>query len=92
MGRRIFGAAFKVLPGVAIQLLLFFGLTLGVNHFAVDPMRDVIANQFDSIPDVWIQFVALTRIDQAVTVLLSAMAISLSRKIRLKPATGSLLY
>jgi len=85
IGRTVFGAFAKVLPGAVIQFLLFFGVTLAVNTMVVPAWRDIIASYFTGLPAVWIDFIALTRIDQATTIILSALAIAVSRKIRLRP-------
>lgn len=63
------------------RLFLFLGVTLVTTHFAVPMMRPYLVNALSGIGSPWINFFAILRIDQALTVILSAIAIKAASSI-----------
>ena len=88
--RLLIGSVVRTGPQLIVQLLLFFGITMVVNNVAVPEFRNVIVSHITGLPAQWIQFLALTKIDQCITIMLSAFGIVAARKIRLRPANPSL--
>lgn len=84
------GGVMRTTPQLVIQLLLFFGLTMAVNNIAVPAFREEIVSRVSAVPAAWINYMALCRIDQFITILLSAFAIVAARRVRLRPANPSL--
>ena len=88
--KALVGGVVRTTPQLVIQLLLFFGLTMAVNNIAVPAFRAEIVSRVGAVPATWINYMALCKIDQFITILLSAFAIVAARRVRLRPANPSL--
>ena len=86
----LFGMLQGVLGGLVVKLLQFFGLTLAINTFATPVVLPYIIGPLTGLPPDWQAFLAMARIDRAITILISAMAIAVSARIRLKPSNPSI--
>jgi hypothetical protein len=84
------GMVTTALGGMAIKLLQFFGLTLGINTFLTPAILPYIVGPLTGLPPEWQAFLSLARVDRATTILVSAMAIATAQRIRLKPQNPSL--
>jgi len=67
--------------GVLGRILLLLGVTLVVNEWLTPEITPLIAQHFLNLPPVWIQLVALTKLDKALTIIISAMAIAVADKV-----------
>lgn len=56
------------------KLVTFAGVALVANNFAVPPLMQYISGPLLSLPPEWINFLALVKVDQAVTIIVSALA------------------
>lgn len=88
--RILIGGVVRTGPQLALQLLLFFGLTLAANKLVLPAFRAEIVSRIGGLPGEWIQFLALCKIDQFITIMLSAFGIVAARKVRLRPVNPSL--
>lgn len=84
------GLASSVIGGLVVKLLRFFGLTLAVNTFLMPHVLDFITGPLLGLPEDWQSFLAMTRVDHAITITVSAMAIATARRIRMRPAPASI--
>ncbi|HZX76822.1 DUF2523 family protein [Lysobacter sp.] len=86
----LFGMASMTLGGMVVKLLQFFGLTLAINTIATPLVLPYMVGPITGLPAEWQSFLAMAHVDRAITILVSAMAISVSQRIRLKPSNPSL--
>lgn len=72
---------FTFLGGLVGKLFTLIGVTLAVNTFAMPAITNLIATRLLGLPAVWVQYLALTNIDKATTIILSALAISVADRV-----------
>lgn len=69
-------------------ILVFLGLELATYSFAIEPMRDTIQTKFFGIPVSIRQWMGVLRIDQYVTIIISAYIASVVKKVMLRRRTA----
>lgn len=79
-----------LIGSMVLKLLQFIGVTMVINHFAMPAIMPFITQRMLGLPPEWQAFLSMTRADHAVTILVSAMGISVAQKIRFKPSNPSL--
>ena len=78
---------FFYLGGVIGEVFKFLGIAFVATKFATPVLTDLVASRLLGLPPEWAQMMALSRVDDAITVILSAVVISSSRKVKLQPKT-----
>lgn len=71
--------------GIVGKLFTLIGVTMVINKFVTPNLTPYIANNLLSMPPEWISLLALTKIDQAVTIIISAVGIAMASRISLTP-------
>lgn len=80
-GKWVFFYLLTFMGGIIGRIFSLIGLTLMVNSFVTPSLMPFIADNLLNLPTEWIQFLALTKVDQAITVIMSAMAIAMADKM-----------
>lgn len=75
---------FTYMGGIIGRIFTFMGITLAVNEFATPTLTQFVAGQLLSMPTVWVQLIALTKVDQALTIMLSAITIAVANKVSIR--------
>lgn len=88
-GQWLFFYLLTFMGGIIGRMLSLLGVTLVVNRFLTPSLMPFIANNLLSLPTEWIQFLALTKIDQGITVIMSAMAIAVADKVSVRARRNS---
>jgi hypothetical protein len=89
MARWLGLAAVAYAPSLVAKLLVVFGLTLAVNHYAGPAIHDHIAGLLANLSPNLAKLVGYCKVDKAITVVLSAAAIKIAANVALqaKPTT-----
>lgn len=82
--RALFPLLAKYLGPILVQVLLFFGLQLATQKFAVGPIVTFIQNALSGAPAIAVQSMAAVRFDQAITIILSAYVTRAASRVFLK--------
>lgn len=69
---------------VVMKMAKFVGIALVVSKVAVPAFIDYIAAPLLSLPPTWIAFLSMTKVDQAIGVILAAVAIRAADQIAVK--------
>ncbi len=69
------------LGGIIGKIFLLLGVTLVVNRWVTPELTPMIANHLLGMPPEWIDLLALTKIDQAITIVLSAIGIAMADRV-----------
>lgn len=69
------------LGGIIGKAFLLLGVTLVVNRFVTPELTPMIANHLLGLPPEWVDLLALTKVDQGITVVLSAIAIGTADRV-----------
>lgn len=80
-GQWIMFYLFTYLGGLIGKALGLIGVTLVVNEFVTPELTPLISTHLLGMPVEWQQLLALTKIDQAVTVIMSAIAIAVASRV-----------
>ena len=72
---------FTYLGGIIGKVFTLVGVTLAVNEFATPQLTQLVASNLLNLPATWVQLLALTKIDQAITIMMSAMAIAVADRV-----------
>lgn len=80
---------YTYLGGLIGKLLLLLGVSMVVNQWVTPNLVPYIANDLLAMDPNWVQFMALSKIDQGMTVILSAMGIAVADKISMQRRVGS---
>lgn len=83
-GKRIVFVFFTYMGGLIGRIFTFLGITLAVNEFATPHFTNLVAGYFLALPPHWIQMIGLVKIDSALTVILSAIAIAMANKVSIR--------
>lgn len=75
MGRAIWFGLFIYMGGVIGRLLQLVGVTIVANEFATPHLTTLVAGHLLGLPSEWVQFIGLTKADQAMTIVFSALVI-----------------
>lgn len=75
---------FTFMGGLIGRLMQLLGITLVANTFATPVFRDLVVGKLLGLPPVWLGFIGLTKVDQAITIILSAVAIRVVDQVRVK--------
>lgn len=89
MGTWLWYMLFTYLGGLVSKIFTLIGVSMVVNEFVTPELTQLVAGQLAGMPSHWVQMLALTKIDQALTVLISAMGIAMASKIQLQRRAGS---
>lgn len=84
LGQWLWFTFFSYMGGLLGRLFTLLGVTLVVNKFLTPELTPLVADKLLSMPTVWINLLALTKIDQALTVLLSAIVIATADKVMVR--------
>lgn len=80
-GQWLWFTLFTWLGGILGRIFTLLGVTLVVNEFVTPELTPIVAGHLLGMPTHWVQLLALTKIDQALTILISAMGIAVADKI-----------
>lgn len=80
LSRLIFSKAGAWIAAAAV----FLGLELVTYSFAIEPLRDAALQAFNGLPAAITQWMGVLRLDQYVTIVLSAYAASVVKKTLLR--------
>lgn len=83
-GQWIWFYLFFYLSGLIGKILWLLGITLVANQFATPYFTGIIAGQMLGMPAEWVSFVGLLKLDQAITVMLSAVAIRMLDQVKIQ--------
>jgi hypothetical protein len=83
-GKWVFFYLLTYMGGIIGRMLTMVGVSLVINQFLTPSLTPFIAGNLLSLPTEWIQLLALTKIDQAITVVMSAMAIAMADKVQVR--------
>lgn len=75
---------FLYLGGLIGKILWLLGITLVANEFATPVFTSLIAGSLMGLPSEWVSFIGLTKLDQGITIVLSAVAIRMVDQVRVK--------
>lgn len=75
MGKAIWFGLFLYAGGLIGRILQFIGVTLVANEFVTPHLTGLVAGYILGLPPEWVQFIGLTKADQAMTVVFSALVI-----------------
>lgn len=75
LGKAIWFGLFFYMGGVVGRLLQLAGVTLVANEFVTPHLTDLVAGRLLGLPPEWVQFIGLTKADQAMTIVFSALVI-----------------
>lgn len=75
---------FFYLSGLIGKILWLLGITLVANQFATPYFTSTIAGYLLGMPAEWVAFVGLVKLDQAITVILSAVAIRMLDQVKVQ--------
>lgn len=84
LARVIWGACARFAPTIIAQLLLTFGLTIAVNHYAGNDVKAMMQGLFNGLAPTVAQLVGYVKFDKAVTVILSAVAVKIATSVALR--------
>jgi glucan phosphoethanolaminetransferase (alkaline phosphatase superfamily) len=81
-----FGA--RYIPRIFAQILVVFGLTVVTTHYAGPSIKAAISAQVAGLSPTAAQLMGYLKIDVAITIILSAVAVNLGSRVllRAKPA------
>lgn len=77
-------AFLELLGSIIGRIFLLLGVSMTVNKFLTPSIMPYISTQLLGLPPKWINFIAMTQADKAITVVMSAMAIAVAGKISLR--------
>lgn len=83
-GKWIWFHLFMYAGGLVGKLLWLLGITLVANEFATPVFTSLIAGNLMGLPSEWVSFIGLTKLDQGITIILSAVAIRMLDQVRIK--------
>lgn len=66
------------------KIVTFAGVMLVVHNFAAPALMPMISGPLLGLPDEWQQFMALTRIDEAISIIISAVVVRASASVTLQ--------
>lgn len=75
---------FLYMGGLIGKMLWLLGITLVANEFATPVFTGLIAGQLMGLPSEWVSFIGLTKLDQGITIILSAVAIRMIDQVRVQ--------
>lgn len=75
---------FVNMGGIIGLIMKWLGISFLVTEYAMPHLTPLVSEYLLNLPPDWAQFVALTKIDQAITVVLSAAAIKAADQIQVK--------
>lgn len=81
LGKWFIFLLFTYAEGLIKKILGVLGIAFVVNKFLVPELRPWIVEKFLGLDPKWSAFVGLVKLDQAITVLLSAIAIAAASKM-----------
>lgn len=81
LGKWIIWTLFFYADGIVKKILGLLGISFVVNKWLVPELRPWIVEKFFGLDPVWSAYVGLLKLDQAITVLLSAIAIGMANKM-----------
>jgi hypothetical protein len=84
IGRAIWFGLFVYMGGVIGRMFQLAGVTLVANEFVTPHLTDLVAGRILGLPAEWVQFIGLTKVDQAITIVLSAVAIRTIDQVQIK--------
>lgn len=77
-----FGA--RYIPRIVAQLLVVFGLTVVTTKYAAPSIKAALATQFAGLSPVAADLMGYLKVDVAVTVILSAIAVKIGSSVLLR--------
>lgn len=83
-GKWLWFHLFLYMGGLIGKMLWLLGVTLVANQFATPVFTGLIAGSLMGLPSEWVSFIGLTKLDQGITIILSAVAIRTVDQIRVQ--------
>lgn len=81
LGSFIWFSLFTWMGAIVGKILTLIGVTLAVNEFALPTLTELVAGHLLNMPTMWVQLLALTNIDKAITIIMSAFAIAVADRV-----------
>lgn len=75
LGKAIWFGLFFYMGGLIGRLFQLAGVTLVANEFVTPHLTNLVAGHILGLPTEWVQFIGLTKADQAMTIVFSALVI-----------------
>lgn len=75
IGKAIWFGLFMYMGGIIGRFFQLAGVTLVANEFVTPHLTSLVAGHIFGLPTEWVQFISLTKADQAMTVVFSALVI-----------------
>lgn len=71
----------QYMGGIIGKVLLLLGVTLVVNRWVTPELTPLIANHMLGLPPEWVDLLSLTKIDEAITIVISAIGIGTADRV-----------
>lgn len=72
---------FSFMGGLIGKIFTLLGVSLAVNEWVTPELTPLVSQHLLNLPTEWIQLMALTKIDQALTVIISAIGIATADRV-----------
>lgn len=83
-GKWIWFGLFTYMGGVIGRMFQYAGVALVATEFAAPVLTDVVAGHLLGLPPDWVQFIGVTKLDQCITIVLSAVAVRVVDQVQLR--------
>lgn len=85
--RAIWAAAVRYVPRIVAQVLLMFGISVALRHFAAPDVKGFLAAKFAGLSPVAAELMGYLKVDIAISIIISALIVRIGSSISLTKRT-----